>query len=445
VKSANTTLTRRDLLKVMGVGTATLALAACAPVGAPAAAPQGGEAAPSAQKVTLRLASWDSKNAEPIEADVLAAFAKQFPDIGVTLEFNPDAYDDKLLTSMAGGTGPDVFMWWNFPGLAAKGGIQDLTDLVSGPSPLDLNIYFKEVLDYNRFGPGLYGLPKDFTPRAFYFNQTLFDEAGVPYPTADWTTEDMLAIAQKLTKGEGADKQYGVYSFSDTYAQQGYIWQAGGDYISPDGKKASGHCDSEATTSVIDWQAALNLKHGVAPTAQSVASQQGGADQLFIGGKLGMYDTGRWPQAQFKKVDGLKFGTVLPPMDAQTKKRVVVLHEAGFCINPASKFKGNEAWELTKFESGAEAQTIRTKAGWAVPALPAVVKELNLMEDPLEKTWFEAVPFATVPPCFMRTTQWDSANSELQNAVDSVFLGKATSAEAMSAAAPIVDGILAEA
>jgi multiple sugar transport system substrate-binding protein len=158
-----------------------------------------------------------------------------------------------------------------------------------------------------------------------------------------------------------------------------------------------------------------------------------------------MYDTGRWPQAQFKKVDGLQFGTVLPPMDAQTKKRVTVLHEAGFCINPASKYKADQAWELVKFESGAEAQTIRTEAGWALPALPEVVKALDLTADPLEKTWFEAVPFATVAPCFMRTSQWDPANSELQNAVDSIFLGKATAAEAMGVATPIVDGILAEA
>ena len=156
-----------------------------------------------------------------------------------------------------------------------------------------------------------------------------------------------------------------------------------------------------------------------------------------------MYDTGRWPQTDFKKEEGLEFGTALPPVDAKTGNRVVVLHEAGFCLNPASPLKANEGWEVLKFEAGAEAQKIRTLAGWAVPALPAVVEELKLLEDPIEKTWFDAVAFATVSPCFMRTSQWGPVDSELTNAIDSIFLGQQSAADAMAAAAPIMDQLLA--
>ena len=183
MNSKTSTLTRRQMLKVMGAGTTLLALAACTPAVAPAAAPQEGAAAPAGEKTTIRVASWDGKSAEPIEAQVIEAFNKEYPDIEIKMEFNPDAYDDKLLTAMAGGTAADVFMWWNFPGLVAKNGIQDLTDLVKGPNGIDESIYYKEVLDYNRVGAGLYGLPKDFTPRAYYFNKKLFDDAGVAYPT----------------------------------------------------------------------------------------------------------------------------------------------------------------------------------------------------------------------------------------------------------------------
>lgn len=433
-------LSRRQMLKAMGVGASVLALAACAPVGAPGGAPQEGA---TTEKTVVRVGSWDSKEAEPIEADVVAAFNEQFPDIEVVMEFNPDAYSDKLLTAMAGGTAPDVFMWWNFPGLVAKGGIEDLTPYVEGPNGLDPDIYFKQVLDYNRVGPGLYGLPKDFTPRAYYFNKKLFDEAGIAYPTAEWTTDNLKEIATALTKGEGLDAQYGTFAFSDSYALQGYVWQHGGDFISQDGKTATGYCDSDVTTEVLDWHAALSLTDKVAPTAQAVSGQQGGADQLFIGGKLAMYDTGRWPQAQFKQSEGLDFGTALPPMDAATKQRVTVLHEAGFCMNPASTTKEGATWEVVKFMGGAEANEIRTVAGWALPALPAVVEKLQLLSDPLEKTWFDAVEFATVAPCFMRTPNWGPAESEFQVAIDKVFLGEATAAEAMAAAAPIVDGLLA--
>lgn len=435
-----TTLSRRQFLAVMGASTASLALAACTPVAAPGGGQSG--AAPAAEGVAIRIGSWDAQAAEPIEAEVIDAFNQQYPDIQVTIEFNPDAYSDKLLTAMAGGTAPDVFMWWNFPSLVARNGIVDLMPFVEGPDGLDLSIYFPQVLDYNRVGDGLYGLPKDFTPRAFFYNQTLFDNAGLSYPTNDWTTDDLLEIATALTEGEGPDAQYGFFTFSGVYPLQGYVWQRGGDFISLDGATATGYCDSEATISVLDWHAAMSLTHKVAPTPQAVSAQQGGADQLFIGGKLAMYDTGRWPQSQFKEVAELKFGTVLPPMDAQTNERVVVLHEAGFCMNPASEFKETGAWQVVRFMGGPEANKIRAEAGWALPALPAVVEELGFLNDPLEKTWFDAVPFATVAPCFMRTAYWGPADSELANAIDSIFLGEATAAEAMSAVAPIVDGIL---
>jgi multiple sugar transport system substrate-binding protein len=436
-------LTRRQLLQGMSAGAAVLALAACAPVGAPATGQQGGAAAPTGTKTTVRVGSWDSVDAEPIEDDVIAAFNEEYPDIEIAIEFNPDAYDDKLLTAMAGGTAPDVFLWWNFPGLVARNGIQDLTELVEGPNGIDPAIYFKEVLDYNRVGDGLYGLPKDFTPRAYYFNKKLFDDAGLPYPTSDWTTNDLLETAKALTKGEGPDKQYGFFTFSDLYALQGYVWQHDGDFISPDGMKATGYADSAATTSVLDWHAAMNLRDGVAPTAQAVADQQGGADQLFTGGKLAMYDTGRWPQTQFKSVEGLEFGTCLPPVDADTGKRVTVLHEAGWCMNPATKMKDGATWEVLRFMAGAQANKIRAQAGWALPALPSVVAELKMEEDPLEKAWFEAIPFATVSPCFMRNANWDKAGSELQVGIDTVFLGKAGAPEAMATAAAAADPILA--
>lgn len=433
-------LSRRQMLKAMGVGVSVLALAACAPVGAPSGAPQEGA---TTEKTTVRVGSWDPKAAEPIEADVIAAFNEQFPDIEVVMEFNPDAYDDKLLTAMAGGTAPDVFMWWNFPGLVAKNGIEDLTPYVEGPNGLDLEIYYKQVLDYNRVGPGLYGLPKDFTPRAYFYNKKMFDDAGVAYPTNDWTSDDLLTIAQQLSKGEGIDAQYGFYCFPGLYEMQYYVWSHGGDFADMDATKVSGYCDSPATTEALDWQAALSLQHKVAPTSQSMSAGQAGPDQMFIANKLAIYDSGRWPQATFKQTEGLSFGTVLPPIDAATKQRVTVLHEAGFCMNPASLTKEGATWDVVKYMGGAEANKIRAAAGWALPALPAVVEELALLSDPIEKTWFDAVEYATVPPCFMRTANWGPADSELQVAIDQVFLGEATAAEAMAAAAPIVDGLLA--
>ena len=70
----------------MSAGAAVLALAACAPVGtAPTAGQQAGAAAPAGTKTKVRVGSWDGKEAEPIEADVIAGFNEVYPDIEVVI------------------------------------------------------------------------------------------------------------------------------------------------------------------------------------------------------------------------------------------------------------------------------------------------------------------------------------------------------------------------
>ncbi len=444
-------LSRREMLKAMGLTAAGAVLAACAPPATPEKVVETVEvpkevvvtATPAPPKpVTLRAGLWDSVEVEPMEMKILEAFKAEFPHVTVKMEFNPDAYDDKILTSLAGGNAPDVFLWWNFPQLVARGGLEDLTPYLEGPRGLDPSIYYKEILDYNRVGPGLYGLPKDFTPRAFFYNKKLFDEAGLPYPTNDWTWDDLVDMAKKLTKGEGVEAQYGFYTYTGVYPLQCYVWSNGGDFISPDGKKASGYCDSEATIQALDWYVKLHTKYKVSPTAETEQTL-GGATEMFINNRLAIFDTGRWPQSTFLGVEGLEFGTVLPPRSPNTNKLVTVLHEAGWCMNPASRYKFNEAWELLKALAGPLAHKIRTEAGWAIPAIPSVVEELGLLNDPIEKTWFEAVPFATVSPCFTRTIVWSQADEEFVAAIEAAFLGKATAEEAMKKVAPVVDGILA--
>ena len=67
----------------------------------------------------------------------------------------------------------------------------------------------------------------------------MFDEAGLEYPTADWTWDDVTEAAKKLTKDDGS--QYGLCLRNDNN-QAGYynlIYDNGG-YIISDDKTKSG-------------------------------------------------------------------------------------------------------------------------------------------------------------------------------------------------------------
>ena len=421
-------ISRRQFLKVSAGAASALAFA-----------PYSQFLARAQDTVNLRAATWNSAEAEPHEMAVLAGFGDMFPNTNINLEFISDSYNDKILTGLAGGEAPDIFLWWNFPMLVQQGGLEDLTPYVNGESPSDLSAYYPEILAYNRVGDGLYGIPTDFTTRAVFYNKNMFDEAGIPYPTEDWTFEDMQEMAVALTSGEGTDKKYGYWTYDGIYPLQAFVWSNGGDFISPDGTQATGYLDSPETIEILDWYIKLQTELGVAPSTTQ-DGQTVGARDLFENNRLALLDSGRWPMGRFKDFDGLEFGTVLPPK-SNDGNRVTVIHEAGWVMSPVSENK-DEAWELLKWVSRPDAHRIRAERGHALPAVPSVVEELGYLEDELEKTWFEAVPYATTVPCFLRNFNWSLADEEINLVIQAAFQGQISIEDGLKGVAPIVDSIL---
>ena len=83
----------------------------------------------------------------------------------------------------------------------------------------------------------MYALPKDVDAIALWYNKELFKQAGVAYPTANWTWNDLTAAAQKLT--DPAKGVYGIAAPAEDQANyDNTILQAGGQILSADGKKS---------------------------------------------------------------------------------------------------------------------------------------------------------------------------------------------------------------
>jgi Bacterial extracellular solute-binding protein len=55
----------------------------------------------------------------------------------------------------------------------------------------------------------LYLLPEAWNNMMIYYNTKVFKEAGVSRPADDWTWDDFLALAKRLTSGEGPSKRFG--------------------------------------------------------------------------------------------------------------------------------------------------------------------------------------------------------------------------------------------
>jgi ABC-type glycerol-3-phosphate transport system substrate-binding protein len=160
---------------------------------------------------TLRVA-FEGTAVSPLDQQLAEDFKAQFPEANV--EFIPiqgadwNEYFAKVLTMIASGTVPDIMS------VATEG-----TQLFAGQqlsAPLDdyitrdqseMEEYFSDVhpslVEAMMFHGSLYQLPRDFNAANMYLNTTLFQDAGIEYPDADWDKDTFYDIAKSLTAESG--------------------------------------------------------------------------------------------------------------------------------------------------------------------------------------------------------------------------------------------------
>jgi multiple sugar transport system substrate-binding protein len=155
----------------------------------------------------------------------------------------PSDYYVKLSTYIAAKKTPDFF--WLTQELISKyakmGAITDITDKLESSSNLTKEQYYPGVLKSAMYEGRCYGLPWIANPLIVFYNQDLFDEAGIPYPSPDgeWTWDEFIDIAKRLTttKADAFGNEYKQYGYVvDGWPNiETFIWAGGGDIIAENG------------------------------------------------------------------------------------------------------------------------------------------------------------------------------------------------------------------
>lgn len=86
----------------------------------------------------------------------------------------------------------------------------DMTELAS-KHKVDLNRLEPTAVQSikDAFGGKLYGIPVSLNSLLVYYNKTLFDQFGVPYPKDGLTWEETFDLAKRLTRSDGQRQVYG--------------------------------------------------------------------------------------------------------------------------------------------------------------------------------------------------------------------------------------------
>ena len=154
-----------------------------------------------------------------------------------------DAYWTLLEAGAMGGDMPDVF-WMhsnNAQMYMAYDMLLDLTDYIAASEVVKVENYMPEIWELYTYDAHYYAVPKDYDTIALWYNKTMFDEAGLAYPDATWTYEDLLEAAKALTKADGSQYGFALNPSNDQDTYYNFVYAMGGSIVTEDRK--SGYDD----------------------------------------------------------------------------------------------------------------------------------------------------------------------------------------------------------
>ena len=148
-------------------------------------------------RTVIQFASWGSKSEVDILNPLLKDFENQNPDLKIEFMHIPQNYFQKIHLLFASNTAPDVIFINNLylPVYANAGVLEDLSGY-----GFERGNFYEKSLEALSWDGKLYAIPRDVSNLVIYYNKALFDRAGVSYPKKDWTFEEFLNVATKLTE-----------------------------------------------------------------------------------------------------------------------------------------------------------------------------------------------------------------------------------------------------
>jgi multiple sugar transport system substrate-binding protein len=371
---------------------------------------------------------------------MVAEFNASHPKIHVTAQFygNSDYALQKVLTSIAGGNPPDIaYLYGSWA-----------ANIAQSSKTLALNSYIKNdpSFHWNDFWPSerevatvdgrIVGVPALVDNLALVYNKKLFRAAGIPFPTANWTWDDLRSAAKKLT--DPAKKQFGWAYVNDAsedtvWRFEALLWEAGGEILSSDGHHAA--FDSPAGVK------ALTLLQQMAVQDHSVYLDSGNDlyANLFNSGHIGMLYTGPWDLSQFPSVD---FGVTILPAD---QNHQTISGPDNWVLFNNGSTRAKAAWTFMSWFTGPQHSLEWSQRTGDLPIRSSDLKlpgyAAYIAKYPGVATFVQnlqnAVQVRPVTPLYPKIS------TAIGQAVQAVLLGKAQPAQALQSAASQVNSILA--
>ncbi len=395
--------------------------------------------------VSLTMWTGQSDEAQALLEGLATEFETDHPNVSIDISSGSSSTEEllqKLSAGFAGDSYPDIsyaFGSWASE-LESSERTLDITDQVTDPE-----VKWEEFSEAARqttqpTGDKTIGFPAIIDNLSLIYNKTVFDAAGVDYPTDDWSWDDFRAAAAELT--DAATDTYGyAYSVSGseetTWQFWPHLWQNGGDILDSDGQAAF-NSDAGVT--------ALTLLRDMAVDDQSVYLDQTDTKfaQLFAADRIGMMTSGPW-QLYDLNVAGTDYGVVqLPGTDGD--HQTVSGPDIWALFDHEDKNREYWAFEFTKWLTAAEQDERWNVAIGNLPLRSSSIESAAFAEQVAAYPGLDVMAANSANAVNARPTVsgYVGLSESIADAISEVLQGEGDPQDALNAAAEAANESLAE-
>ena len=349
-------ISRREMLRGLGLAAAGTALAACAPeviretvevevekivevektvevevekevVVKETVMVEAAPAEPETIQIQYAFV-WDTTNyLGLVQSELLKMHDNRVPDTNVQVELIV-AGGEAIELALAAGEPPDVF-WHRYQQStidAIDEGLMVCAQDMMEADGISLDIYADAPREAYTWQGKMWAFPYEVVIHLWAYDAKLFREAGVEPPAKNWTWDDLVDIGLKMTRdkngkhpGEsGFDinevEVWGIGPWFYFGGEEHYVRIAGGEFISEDGTELT--YVHQPFIDTINWFRDMFNTHQIAIQTRPEKGLQTGA--------IAMLETGNWALLGLYK-DVPELGAVYPPTHPGAQKMSTVL------------------------------------------------------------------------------------------------------------------------
>jgi multiple sugar transport system substrate-binding protein len=420
--------TSRTIVAALAVAAVMTGIAGCSP-----SSPSAGD------EVTLTLMTWDPAQKAGVQAAV-DGFEAANPNITVTFEQLPeDQFYTKLDASLGAGEGPDVMWQSSRAPVYIEGGALEPLDEYIERDDVAMDNYPEQLVELYNIDGKQYGMPKDQDVASIVYNTTVFDALGITdVPTADWTWDDMVRIAEEVKSKQTAAADFPLfynYAFNGTITS--IVEQLGGSVVE-DGKATVSTPEGiEAFETMKDLQ-----DRGLIPPVAD--STDFNAVSSLLSGTIAMAKIPSFQLSLLSKADVPQGTLNVVPVPSINDSRATDTNGLSYVMNANSAQK-DAAWELIKYLTSDEGATLHVENGASPAANQSDEVKAAYFEANSALVGLDAAFEATYPDQYLRTTTefpvTRSVMPELESTVTGPFYaGTLTAEQAAQKADEILNG-----